>query len=181
MFLEKYGSMSLYDEDLDKRCIIDHEQLQFDKNSGWTLIGIPEKPGITLLYNEFFWIHDDIFDRSQSTHQDNNIMLKFISNEPNENESQCEVTKIFDDKIHKKKSNINNKWTKHTLQRKRQKFSADYRKKSFYDFKIIILYPTPELDSEESNILSSYFGISNENQSNKVISKMVLTNILKRW
>ena len=27
MFLEKYGSLDLYDEDLEKRIIIEHEQL----------------------------------------------------------------------------------------------------------------------------------------------------------
>ena len=32
MFLEKYGSLALYDEDLEKRIIIDHEKLEFDKN-----------------------------------------------------------------------------------------------------------------------------------------------------
>ena len=55
-------------------------------------------------------------------------MLNFISNEPNENKSQCEVIDIFYDKIQNKKRTINNKSTKHTLQRKRLKFSVDYRK-----------------------------------------------------
>ena len=45
-----------------KRFIIDHEQLQHDKNTGWDLIGIPEKPDGTLFYQEYFFIHDDIFD-----------------------------------------------------------------------------------------------------------------------
>ena len=35
MFLAKYFSLALYDEDLEKIFIIDHEQLQFDKNYGW--------------------------------------------------------------------------------------------------------------------------------------------------
>ena len=43
MFLEKYGNMALYDEDLKKIFIIDHKKLQFDTTDGWTLIGIPEK------------------------------------------------------------------------------------------------------------------------------------------
>ena len=43
MFLAKYGSMALNDEDLKKIFIIDHEQLQFDKTDGWNLIGIPDK------------------------------------------------------------------------------------------------------------------------------------------
>ena len=36
MFLGKYGSLDLYDEDLKKIFIIDHEELQLDKNSSWT-------------------------------------------------------------------------------------------------------------------------------------------------
>ena len=43
MFLAKYVSLALYDEDPKKRFIIDHEQLKFDKTDGWNLIGIPEK------------------------------------------------------------------------------------------------------------------------------------------
>ena len=34
MFFAKYVRLALYDEDLDKIFIIDHEQLQFDRNSG---------------------------------------------------------------------------------------------------------------------------------------------------
>ena len=74
MFLAKYVSLDIYDEDMKKIFIIDHEQLQFDKNYGWDLIGIPEKPDETLSDHEYFFIHDDIFDRIQSTHQDRNIM-----------------------------------------------------------------------------------------------------------
>ena len=85
MFLAKYGSLDLYDEDLEKRFIIDHEQLEFNTNAGWNLIGMPDKPDRTFYYYYYFCIHDDIFDRIQSTRQDRNIMRKFISNEPNEN------------------------------------------------------------------------------------------------
>ena len=85
IFLAKYGSLDLYDEYPEKRFIIDQEQLQFDKNYGWTLIEIVEKPDGFLLDNEYFCIHDDIFDRIQSDNQYNNTMLKYISNEPNEN------------------------------------------------------------------------------------------------
>ena len=54
-------------------------------------------------------------------------MLKFISNEPNENESQCEATEIRDENIQNNRGNINKTSTKHTLQRKRQKISVDCR------------------------------------------------------
>ena len=43
MFLEKYGSLDLYDEDLEKIFIIDHKQLQFGKNYGWNLFEIFNK------------------------------------------------------------------------------------------------------------------------------------------
>ena len=89
MFLAKCGSLDLYYEHLEKKLIIDHEQLQYDKNAGWTLIGILDKPGGTFADRENFCIHDNLFDRIQSTNQDKNIVLKFISNEPNKNDSQC--------------------------------------------------------------------------------------------
>ena len=47
--------------------------------------GIPEKEDGTLSGHDYFSIHDDLFDRIQSTRQDRNIMWKFISNELNEN------------------------------------------------------------------------------------------------
>ena len=63
---------------MKKIFIINHEQLQLDKNDGWNLIGIPDKPDGTFSDLEYFCIHDDIFDRIQSTHQYRNIMWKFI-------------------------------------------------------------------------------------------------------
>ena len=77
MFLAEYGSLALYDEDLEKRFIIDHEQLQFDKTDGWNLIGIPEKEYGTLYDHEYFCIHDDLFDRIKSTHQDQTFCGSF--------------------------------------------------------------------------------------------------------
>ena len=43
MFRAKYASLDIYDENLEKRFIIEHKQLQFDKNDGWTSIGLTEK------------------------------------------------------------------------------------------------------------------------------------------
>ena len=45
----------------------------------------------------------------------------------------------------------------------------------------MIVDPPPKMDSEESNIISSYFDISRENKSNEVISKILLNNPLKCW
>ena len=69
---------------MGKIFIIDHEQLQFDKTDGLTLIGIPRKEDGTLSDHEYFFIHDYLFDIIQSTHQYINFLWKFISNEPNE-------------------------------------------------------------------------------------------------
>ena len=79
--------------------------------------------------DEYFCIHDDIFDRIQSTYQNKNIMWKLISNEPNENEYPSEATEINDDKIQNKKRSITKESTKNNLQRKRQKVTVDYRGK----------------------------------------------------
>ena len=85
VFLTKYVSLALYDENMEKIFIIDQEQLDFDKNIGWNLIGILVKPDGNFSDHEYFCIHYDIFDMIQSTHKDRNIMWKFLSNEPNEN------------------------------------------------------------------------------------------------
>ena len=78
MFLENHGSLDIYDEDLKEIFIIDHKKLQFNKISGWAIIGIPEEPDGTLSNHEYFCIHDDLFDRIQSTYQDRNILWMFI-------------------------------------------------------------------------------------------------------
>ena len=128
MFLEKHGSLDLYDEDLDKRSIIDHEQLEFNINSGLNLIVITEKPDGILSDYDYFGIHGDLFNIIQSTHQDRNIMWNFIPKEPNENDYQSEATEIHDDKIQHKKMSTTKKLTKHKLQRNRQKL-VEYRDK----------------------------------------------------
>ena len=92
MFPSKSRSLDLYDEDLEKRFIIDHEQLEFDKTDGWTLIGIPENEYGSLSDHDYFCIHDDLFDRTKSTHQDQIFLWKFSFNELNEDEYHSEVT-----------------------------------------------------------------------------------------
>ena len=70
---------------LEKIFVIDHEQLQFDKNTDWKLIGNPEEPDGSFLDYEHFCIHDDLFDIIWSTRQEKNVMWKFMSNKPNKN------------------------------------------------------------------------------------------------
>ena len=102
---------------------------------------------------ETFFIHDDLFDRIDTTNHDKYIMKKFISNEPNENEYLINSTEMCDEKIKNKKRAINKTSPKHNLQRKRKKLLGDYRGKAFDDFRLFNVYPPPKLDSEESNIL----------------------------
>ena len=53
---------------------------------------IPEETGGLLTDHEFFYIHDDIFDIIQYTHQEKNIILKSVSNVPISKHSQYEAT-----------------------------------------------------------------------------------------
>ena len=83
MFLIRYGSLDLYDKYLEKRFVIDHKQLQFYKNADWFLFVNCNKPDGSLSGHDTFCIHGVIFDRIQSNCHSKDIMLKFISNEPN--------------------------------------------------------------------------------------------------
>ena len=63
------------------------------------MAGIYDKYDGTMSDHEPFCIHYDLFDRNKSTCQDENIMRKFISNKPNENESLSKSTEKCEDKI----------------------------------------------------------------------------------
>ena len=91
------------------------------------MIGIPEKEDGTLSYHEYFCIHDDLFDRIKSTHQDQSFLWKFSYNEITEDESQSEATETHNDKIQNKKRRATKYSTKHTLQRKRQNQSTIWK------------------------------------------------------
>ena len=78
MFLAKYVSLALYNEDTEKIFIIDHEILESNKTDEWNLIGIPKKKDVILSDHDYFCIHDDLFERIQSTHQDINVLWKFL-------------------------------------------------------------------------------------------------------
>ena len=68
---------------MKKIFLIDHEILEFNKTYGWNLIGIHQKEDAILSDHDYFFFHDDLFDRVQATQQDRNILWKFVSNEPN--------------------------------------------------------------------------------------------------
>ena len=77
MSLEKYGSLALYDEYVKIIFIIDHEELQFDKNIGWTLIVIPYEPNGSMSDRDIFFIHDDLLVGIKWTHKEMNYWYYF--------------------------------------------------------------------------------------------------------
>ena len=58
-FLEKYGGLAIYDEDLKKRYTIDHEDINFFKKKGCNLIGPPDEPDGSYIDHEYFYINED--------------------------------------------------------------------------------------------------------------------------
>ena len=70
IFLTKFGSLDLYDDNIKEIFIIDHEELQFIKIDEWTLIGTPGEPNGLMFDHEYFCIHSDLFGRAQSTYQE---------------------------------------------------------------------------------------------------------------
>ena len=60
-----------------KRFIIDHEILESNKTDEWNLIGIPKKKDVIFSDHDYFCIHDDLFDRIKSTHQDRKFLWRF--------------------------------------------------------------------------------------------------------
>ena len=66
-FLEKYGGLSLYYIDFEKRYPIDDEYIHFVKGYGYALIGNPDHPFGTSTDHEYLCIHDNLFDRILET------------------------------------------------------------------------------------------------------------------
>ena len=74
--MAKYCGLVIYDQDLKKRYIIDHEAAQYLKKEGLSLILITYKPSTD---HEYFVIHEILFGRILATHQNPVIVLKTIS------------------------------------------------------------------------------------------------------
>ena len=75
-FLAKYGGLSIYDIDTEKRYSIDDEEMHFVKGEGYALIGNPDFPDGSSTDHEYFCIHEDLFDIILETEQDYNIKFK---------------------------------------------------------------------------------------------------------
>ena len=80
-FLAKYGGLSLYDIDTDKRYSIDDKEIRFVKGDGHALIGNPDFPYCSSTDHEYFCINEDFFDRILATEQDSDITLNVIHRE----------------------------------------------------------------------------------------------------
>ena len=117
------------------------------------MFGLPEKEDGTLSDHEYFCIHDDIFDRIKSTHQDQRFLWKFSYNERTDDEYQSEAIKTHNDKIQNKKRRATKYSTKHNIQRKRQK-PVNYMDNSFDEFRLMIVDPHPKLHIDDLVILS---------------------------
>ena len=80
-FLAKYGGLSIYYIDMEKRYSIDDKEIHFVKGDRYALIGNPDYPDGSSTDHKYFCIHGDLFDRILETDQDSDIILKVIHKE----------------------------------------------------------------------------------------------------
>ena len=61
--MAKYGGISLFAIDIEKRYYVDDREINFLKGDGYALIGNPDHLDGTSTDHEYFCIHHDLFDR----------------------------------------------------------------------------------------------------------------------
>ena len=61
-FLAKYGGLSLYYIDTEKRYPIDEKEMDSVKGKGYALIGNPDFPDGSSTDHEYFCFYEDLFD-----------------------------------------------------------------------------------------------------------------------
>ena len=79
--MAKYGGLSLYDIDTEKRYSIYDKEINFVKGDWYALIGNPDFPDGSSTDNEYFCINDDFFERILATEQDYDMTLNVIHRE----------------------------------------------------------------------------------------------------
>ena len=116
-FLAKYGGLSLYDVDMEKRYSIDDKEIRFVKGDRYALIGNPDHSDSTSTDHEYFFIHDDLFDRILETDQDSDITLNVVHKET----SLSSINAKRSNSRSEKNGMPEMLTPRHQLQRKRQK------------------------------------------------------------
>ena len=175
--LAKYGGLSLYDIDFGKRYYIDNEYIKFVKGYRYALIGNPYHLDGTSTDQEYFCIHDDLFDRILETDQNSDIILKVIYKEPS-------LSSINDNSTYSiSRMRIRSEMVPpcHQLQRKRQEKVDDYSQKLIDNFKLIIVNPPPKLTDQEKHSIANSFVSPSQDQCIETNTKRILTHVLKRW
>ena len=124
-FLAKYGGLSLYDIDTEKRYYIEDKEMHFVKGEGYALIGNPDFPDGFSTDHEYFCIHKDLIDRILATDQDSDISLNLIHRET--------LLPLINVKRYSQKSERGSMsemvTPRHQIQRKRRKKMHDYSHK----------------------------------------------------
>ena len=78
-FLEEYGGISLYDEDLKKRYRIYHSDIHFVNNNGLDLIETIDEPDGTSTNHDYSPIRDGLFNIILAKNNNVGILQKIIS------------------------------------------------------------------------------------------------------
>ena len=176
-FLAKYGGLSLYDIDTEKRYSIDEKEMNFVKGEGYALIGNPDFPDGSSTDHEYFCTHEDLFDRILATEQDSDITLNLIHRETS---LPCISVKRSSQRL--EKCSMSEMVTpRHHIQRKRRKKMNDYSHKSIDDFELVLVTPSPKVTNQEKKCVSNSFDASFQYQCIETNSKIILTHSLRRW
>ena len=174
-FLAKYGGLSLYDIDTEKRYSIDEKEMHFVKGEGYALIGNPDFPDSSSADHDYFCIHEDFFDRILATDQDSDISLNLIHRETSlppinvkrysQRTEKCSMSEMAT--------------PHHQLQRKSRKKMNDYSQKSIDDFELVLVTLSPKVTDQEKKCVRNCFDVSSQDQSIENTSKRILTHILR--
>ena len=136
-FLAKFGGLSIYDINMDKRHSIDDKGIHFVKGDGYALTGNPDHPDGTSTHHECFCIHDDLFGRILETDQNYYITLKVLHKEL----SFSSINDNTSGSISEKNNRSEMVSPRHQLKKKKEKKVHDYSQKQMDDFKQIIVNP----------------------------------------
>ena len=130
LFLAKYGGLSLYDIDTEKRYSIDDKEMHFVKGEVYSLIGNPDFPDGSSTDHEYFCIHEDLIDRILAKDQVYDISLNLIHRE-----TSLPYINVKRSSQRSEKCSMSEMVTpRHQIQRKRRKKMHDYSQKSIDDF-----------------------------------------------